>query len=93
MLKYPTIQWNTSSPIVPGTSSLRVRAPNHCLVDHTLEDLSLQQSHSSFIPEHYQGIARIDAVDFSRLSRNYDLPLVSHLHDPEDVFTVFLLRL
>ena len=33
VLKYPTIQWNTNRPIVPGTSSLRVRALNHSLAD------------------------------------------------------------
>ena len=28
VLKYPTIQWNTSRPRVPGTSNFRVRALN-----------------------------------------------------------------
>ena len=29
VLKYPTIQWKTNRPMVPGTSSFRVRALNH----------------------------------------------------------------
>ena len=33
VLKYPTIQWKTKRPIVAGTSSFRVRAPNHLPAD------------------------------------------------------------
>ena len=31
VLKYPVIRWKTNSPIVAGTSSLRLRALNHSL--------------------------------------------------------------
>ena len=31
VLKYPVIQWKTNRPMVPGTSSLRVRALNQVL--------------------------------------------------------------
>ena len=34
VLKYPTIQWNTSKPMVPGTSSFRVRALNHSFAEY-----------------------------------------------------------
>ena len=34
VLKYPTIQWNTNRPMVPGTSNFRVRALNHSLAGY-----------------------------------------------------------
>ena len=44
VLKYPTIQWKTKRPIVPGTSSFRVRALNHSFA------LYLSRAYLALIP-------------------------------------------